>query len=451
MRTNDLFRFWSSVLLGLISIGFSGRVSADKILVVIEDGVERSDYQSLWSNLNARNHQLSFRAAKDASPALAEFGEPSFDHLILFSPTSKSFPADLSPQALVQFLEDGGNILLAGATNISEYWRDFGREFDIDFDDRTSTVIDNFHHLDSDPTTIYNKLEPDNPLIEDQIVIPTSIRDTHLPILFKGIGHAIGKNPLLMSILRASPLAYSADFKTQEIDPNPLIIGDEIGLISAFQTKKQSRIIFIGSLEFFSDQFINAQLTLPDGQKTPTGNRKVIDTLTKWVFQESGVLRIVSATHSLVNGEQEPSRYRVNDQIEYKVDVQLLQNGRWGPCPLDDLQLEFTMLDPHLRVKLNGTKSNKGTQTSYTTIFRAPDRHGVFTFKLDYRRRTGYTHLQNSIQVPVTPLDHDQYERFILAAYPYYSGTLSVLACFLLFSFVWLTHFPGSGPHKKTK
>ncbi|KAI9600788.1 hypothetical protein H4Q26_000581 [Puccinia striiformis f. sp. tritici PST-130] len=324
MRTNDLFRFWSSVLLGLISIGFSGRVSADKILVVIEDGVERSDYQSLWSNLNARNHQLSFRAAKDASPAWLIWRTFIRPFNSIFT-NFKIFPGGFITTSISPILRRWRQHLLAGATNISEYWRDFGREFDIDFDDRTSTVIDNFHHLDSDPTTIYNKLEPDNPLIEDQIVIPTSIRDTHLPILFKGIGHAI------------------------EIDPNPLIIGDEIGLISAFQTKKQSRIIFIGSLEFFSDQFINAQLTLPDGQKTPTGN-------------QSGVLRIVSATHSLVNGEQEPSRYRVNDQIEYKVDVQLLQNGRWGPCPLDDLQLEFTMLDPHLRVKLNGTKSNKGTQ-----------------------------------------------------------------------------------------
>ncbi|EFP74210.1 uncharacterized protein PGTG_00166 [Puccinia graminis f. sp. tritici CRL 75-36-700-3] len=448
MKVNHLFGLLPTLLQGLISL--ESRVSADKILIVIEDGVERSNYQLLWSSLNARNHQLSFRAAKDATPALAEFGEPAFDHLILFSPTAKSFPADLSPQALVQFLEDGGNILLAGSTNLSEYWRDFGREFDVDFDDRASSVIDNFHHLDQDPLTTYTSIET-NPLIEDQIVIPPSLRSNNLPVLFRGIGHAVGKNPLLMSVLRASPLAYSAEAKSKESDPNPFIIGDEIGLVSAFQTKKQSRILFVGSLDFFSDQFMTTELTLPDGKKTSTGNRKVVDHLTKWVMQESGVLRIVSVTHSKVGGEPEPPRYRVNEQIEYKVDVQMLQNGRWGPCPLKDLQLEFTMLDPHLRVTLTPTKSPKGTHTTYSTVFRAPDRHGVFTFKLDYRRRTGYTHLEKGIQVSVTPLEHDQYERFIFGAYPYYLGTLSVLASFLLFSFVWLTHFPGTTAHKKTK
>ncbi|KAH9443614.1 hypothetical protein Pst134EA_032563 [Puccinia striiformis f. sp. tritici] len=65
--------------------------------------------------------------------------------------------------------------ILTGSTNILEYGNSEG--FEIDFDDRTSTVIDNFHHLDPDPTTIYNKLESDNPSIEDQIVIPTSIQE----------------------------------------------------------------------------------------------------------------------------------------------------------------------------------------------------------------------------------------------------------------------------------
>ncbi|KAA1126428.1 oligosaccharyl transferase glycoprotein complex, beta subunit [Puccinia graminis f. sp. tritici] len=117
-----------------------------------------------------------------------------------------AFPADLSPQALVQFLEDGGTILLAGSTNLSEYWRDFGQDFDVDFDDQASLVVVNFHHLDHDPLTTYTSIET-NLLIEDQIVIPPSLRSTNIPVLFRGIGHAVGKNPLVMSVLRASPLA----------------------------------------------------------------------------------------------------------------------------------------------------------------------------------------------------------------------------------------------------
>jgi len=423
------------------------QTSADKILVVIEDLIKQNDYQKLWNSLKSRNHEISFRSAKEALPALNEYDRPAFEHLILFAPTSKSFASDLSPQALVQFLEDGGNILLAGSTEISEFWRDFVREFEIDFDDRSTSVIDHFNHLDQDPTKILSSIEKTK-LVEDQVIIPDSIRKSSPPVLFRGIGHSIGKNPLLMNVLRASPLAYSAELLSNETDPNPFIIGDEIGLISGFQTKKQTRISFVGSVEFFSDEFINAQISLPNGQKSPTGNKKVIDRLTKWTFQESGVLRITSVTHSKLNGQKEPKRYRVNEQIEYKVDVQLLENGKWGPFSTHDLQLEFTMLDPHLRVTLTPTKSPKGTHTTYSTVFKAPDRHGVFTFGLDYRRRNGYTHLKNAIQVSVTPLEHDQYDRFIFGAYPYYLGGLNVLVGFLVFSVVWLTHLPAGA--KKT-
>ncbi|KAA1127541.1 oligosaccharyl transferase glycoprotein complex, beta subunit [Puccinia graminis f. sp. tritici] len=51
MKVSHLFGLLPTLLLGLISL--ESRVSADKILIVIEDGVERSNYQLLWSSLNA--------------------------------------------------------------------------------------------------------------------------------------------------------------------------------------------------------------------------------------------------------------------------------------------------------------------------------------------------------------------------------------------------------------
>ncbi|KAI8454936.1 oligosaccharyltransferase 48K subunit, partial [Phakopsora pachyrhizi] len=418
-------------------------VSADKILVITEDNMKTENYNQFWASLRSREHELKFRSVKEATPALKEFDKPAFDHLILFAPSSKHFAADLSPQALVQYLNDGGNILLAGSSDISEFWRDFVREFEIDFDDRSTAVMDHFQNHDQDPTKIYSQADSNSRLIEDEVIIPSSIKSSLSPILFRGIGHSIGKNPMLMSILRASPVAYSKEIGTNETDTNPFIIGDEIGLISGFQTRKQSRISFVGSIDFFSDDFFNAELTLPDGEKTPTGNKKVAERLSKWTFQELGVLRIISASHSKVNGEKEPSRYRINEEIEYKVDIQSLENGVWRPFMASDIQLEFTMLDPHLRVTLTPKKSKDGTFATYSKVFRAPDRHGVFTFNLDYRRRNGLTNLKNQLQVSVTPLEHDQYERFIFGAYPYYLGSLNVLIGFFIFSIVWLTHVPG--------
>ncbi|MBW0501620.1 hypothetical protein O181_041335 [Austropuccinia psidii MF-1] len=434
--------------LSLNILNLFGSVKSDSILVLIDEKANQDDYNQFWNSLKGRNHQVSFRSTKSSTPTLTQFDQPAFQHLIVFCPTTKSFPPDLSPQSLVGFLEVGGNILFAGSTNISEYWRDFAREFDLDFDESSTAVVDHFQHLADDPTKIYANLDA-TPLIEDQVIIPPSVRKSSPPVLFRGIGHGLGKNPLLMSVLRASPVAYSTEPQSSETDPNPFIIGDEIGLISALQTRHQSRISFVGSLDFFSDAFFTAEITLPGGKKSPTANKKIADLVTKWTFQESGVLRILSATHSKINGEKEPKRYRVNEQIDYKVDIQMLQDGKWGPSPVDDIQLEFSMLDPHLRVTLTPSKSSKGNYTTYSTVFRAPDRHGVFTFNLDYRRRNGLTHLKNDLQVSVTPLEHDQYERFILSAYPYYAGAFSVWGSFIVFCIVWLTHSPAP-VNKKT-
>lgn len=63
------------------------------------------------------------------------------------------------------------------------------------------------------------------------------------------------------------------------------------------------------------------------------------------------------------------------------------KTSTWVPYSgLKDLQLEFTMLDPHIRTALPPVPGHAG---KYSVTFRAPDRHGVFKFVIDYKRR-GY-------------------------------------------------------------
>jgi oligosaccharyltransferase complex subunit beta len=92
------------------------------------------------------------------------------------------------------------------------------------------------------------------------------------------------------------------------------------------------------------------------------------------------------------------------------------------------------MLDPHIRTALLPVSGNVGL---YRTSFRVPDRHGVFKFVLDYRRR-GWTTLQATTTVPVVPPRHDGYPRFLSAAWPYYVGAISTSVGFLIFAALWL-------------
>ena len=107
----------------------------------------------------------------------------------------------------------------------------------------------------------------------------------------------------------------------------------------------------------------------------------------------------------------------------------------WTPYSgLHDLQLEFTMLDPHVRTALLPVNEEPGL---YRVAFRVPDRHGVFKFVLDYRRR-GWTTLRSATTVPVVPPRHDGYPRFLSAAWPYYAGAISTSIGFLVFATLWL-------------
>jgi oligosaccharyltransferase complex subunit beta len=71
----------------------------------------------------------------------------------------------------------------------------------------------------------------------------------------------------------------------------------------------------------------------------------------------------------------------------------------WVPYSgLNDLQLEFTMLDPHVRTALPPVPGHAGV---YSVTFHAPDRHGVFKFVVNYKRK-GYV---NTMLKPIDQCD----------------------------------------------
>lgn len=76
----------------------------------------------------------------------------------------------------------------------------------------------------------------------------------------------------------------------------------------------------------------------------------------------------------------------------YSITLQThVSNGKsssWSAISLPDLQLDFTMLDPHVRANLVAVESgNKhASEQEYTVDFKIPDRHGVFKFLVDYKR-----------------------------------------------------------------
>ena len=72
----------------------------------------------------------------------------------------------------------------------------------------------------------------------------------------------------------------------------PHAVGKNTLLIAGLQARNNARVIFSGSLEFFSDEFFNAEVTGKDGKVVKAGNEAFAKAVSMWCFQETGVLKV---------------------------------------------------------------------------------------------------------------------------------------------------------------
>jgi oligosaccharyltransferase complex subunit beta len=98
----------------------------------------------------------------------------------------------------------------------------------------------------------------------------------------------------------------------------------------------------------------------------------------------------------------------------------------------EDLQISFVMLDPYVRQPMTHNGAGR-----FSLRFTVPDVYGVFKYVIDYKH-AGYSYINLQQVVPVRPFKHDEYERFLVAAYPYYASVLSTMAAFFMLGFAFL-------------
>ena len=124
-------------------------------------------------------------------------------------------------------------------------------------------------------------------------------------------------------------------------------------------------------------------------------------------------------------------RLLIHPSQEYSIDVAHYDSDRWQPYLSDDIQLDFVMLDPYLRLSLSNVTTALNS-TRFSSQFTAPDAHGVFSLRVDYRR-SGWNFLDEKSVISITPLRHDEYPRFVTGAIPYYTSAIGVSLAFIIF------------------
>lgn len=222
-----------------------------------------------------------------------------------------AFGPSLTPNLLLQFIKQEGNILLtlssesATPSAISSLLL----ELDIHLSpDRISSTVDHFNY------DIISAPEKHDVLLLDK---PDSIRlDTKN--LFGGTGtiafpravpQELGNSsPHLAPILRAKDTAYSYNPNDDvESAEDPFAVGAQISLVSSMQARNSARFTVFGSVEALQDKWFDAKVKRPEGKQVQTANREFAEQVTAWTFLETGVLKVGRVEHYLSSSSKAKS------------------------------------------------------------------------------------------------------------------------------------------------
>jgi dolichyl-diphosphooligosaccharide---protein glycosyltransferase subunit DDOST/WBP1 len=418
-----------------------GANNQDRVLVLMDDVAREGEFKLFFAQMRSRGFAVDVRRAGDNDNRLDRYGDWLYDTLVLFCPRSEYFGGEIDVDKILDFVDAGNNVLQALDTGYADSASELALEFGFVLDNKEHGALDHLHfdrELDREQDGAHSVLVSNRYVRGASAIFFHEGDDDEVaaaPTLFSGVLlTAADDTELVVPVLGASPSAYSHSERPVNARPSGAV-GSAAILVGAVQARNNARIVVSGSLELFSDRFMSAGVdeSGDDGARAPlSGNRQLAASLFSWLAQESGVIRATNVCHHR-RGETEPAeRYRIKDDIVYEVDIERWDGvaNEWRPFAADDIMLEFIMLDPHVRLPLKHDGAGH-----FHLDFRVPDVYGVYTFALEYRA-LGLSAVDERLIVPIRPFRHDEYDRFIPAAFPYYTGAFSIMIGFAFFSFV---------------
>lgn len=383
----------------------------------------------------------------------------------------------LTPKLLLDFINAGGNVLLGLSADSStpSSISSLLLELDISLSpDRSSVVVDHFNYDTASATEKHDVLlvPRPGPLRPD---VKNFLGGDGVLALPKTVGQSLGSaSPLLVPILKAPATAYSHNPKEEgESMEDPFATGSQLTLISAMQARNSARFTVLGSLEMLEDKWFDASVKGSNGKSTKTVNREFAKQLSAWTFKEVGVLKVGKVSHYEVTdaskkgenntqvGFQNPGIYRIKNDVvriviihfffsqkytdtftqTFNIELSEYTDSHYSPLVIpttDSLQLEFSMLSPFHRLPLHPIRTTPNS-TIFSTSFKLPDQHGIFAFKVNYKRPF-LTNVEEKRQVTVRHFAHDEWPRSwrITGGWVWVAGLWSVVGGFVAFVAIWL-------------
>ncbi|KAK3363446.1 Dolichyl-diphosphooligosaccharide--protein glycosyltransferase subunit WBP1 [Lasiosphaeria hispida] len=458
-------------LLSFFAFLFVAAVSAisttgDRLLVVLDDVAEKAGYSKFFGDLESRGFKLTFETPKSETLSLFRLGERAYDHVIVFPSKAKGLGPNLTPSILLDFLNANGNILvtLSSGSAAPNSLVSFLAELDIQLPtERTGLAVDHFNYdsISAPDTHDVLVLSPPGPVRPDiKNFFSVGAPADQLLAFPHGLGVTLGAGELLAPILRAPRTAYSYNPKEQaEVVDDLFAAGEQLALVSTMQARNSARFALVGSVEMLRDSWFDAEVKKIGATKAvKTFNREFAKRVSGWTFQETGVLRVNWIEHHLDEvsalNESNPAIYRIKNDVTYTISLSEWSWDTWTAftVPTNDvLQLEFSMLSPFHRVALGLDPSHSTPEaTAYTASIKLPDQHGIFNFKVNYKRPF-LTNVEEKNTVSVRHMAHDEWPRSfaISGAWPWIAGIAATVAGWVGFVALWMYSAPPAGERKK--
>eukprot|EP01052_Picozoa_sp_SAG31_P000413 SAG31_NODE_12_length_38498_cov_21.161671_29_plen_404_part_00 len=368
-------------------------------LVALDDTAYLNTHSEFFDSLRARGHRLVFADASSEEAALSRYGEWLYDDLVLVAPSVAEFHDSIDVATVVDFIDNGHSVFVAGDVHVGYAIRELAGECSIEFDDEPSLVID---HSSFD-IAAKGSLAASNLLLHDEhtLIVAEAFADVDTvvgvdpqPVLYRGIGMAVSEeNDLVLRVLSGSTAAYSHDTAAQ-VKATPYATGRDLLFVAGLQARNNARLVISGSWDMFSNDFNSGHVQSASAlEPISVGNRAFAESLTGWVFGDTGVIRATNITHRLTSTGTTQETYTVSENVTYSLRLEERQNGQWVPYIADDVQMEFVMLDPYYRLDLIHTHGGH-----YSVTFQLPDVYGVFQFIFDYDR-AGLSQIYNTQHV----------------------------------------------------
>lgn len=109
-----------------------------------------------------------------------------YKHIVIFAPTVEEFGGDLSAEKLTEFIDDGGNLLVAGSSETGDALRDLASECGFEVDEDGASVIDHLNYDISDKGDHTTIVANPSHLIDSQVIVGD--RSKVAPLLYRGTG-----------------------------------------------------------------------------------------------------------------------------------------------------------------------------------------------------------------------------------------------------------------------